>query len=370
KIDPAVVQNLGVRTTEAKLGKLVKKIRAVGTFETNEESLVSVNTKVEGWIEKLYVNKAGQTVKRGDPLLKLYSPELVSTQQEYIESLRYLDSVKDSPFPEVVESARSLVLASEKRLRLWDISSAQIKRLARTGKAGKDLTLYAPISGVVMKREAVKGMKVMPGMELLSIADLSTLWLQSRFYEQDVAWVRLGDHARIEVDYLPGDTFSGKVSFIYPYLDSKTRDITARIVIDNHDLKLKPGMFATITIEHESEQPVVSIPDEAVIRTGVRNLVFIDLGGGRFVPREVGLGRYGDGRTIEIKSGLIPGERVAVSGQFLIDSESRMEEAVRKMLEAQKTEAQQPAMPAASPEAAPPQKMNMEGMDMKAEGGK
>jgi Cu(I)/Ag(I) efflux system membrane fusion protein len=176
------------------------------------------------------------------------------------------------------------------------------------------------------------------------------------------------------VDYLPGDTFSGKVSFIYPYLDSKTRDITARIVIDNHDLKLKPGMYATITIEHESETPVVSIPDEAVIRTGIRNFVFIDLGGGRFAPRQVELGRYGDGRTIEIKSGLKPGERVAVSGQFLIDSESRMEEAVRKMLEAQKEQtpaAPAPtAAPAPAPASAPPQKMNMPGMNMKPEGGK
>jgi Cu(I)/Ag(I) efflux system membrane fusion protein/cobalt-zinc-cadmium efflux system membrane fusion protein len=333
KIDPVMVQNMGVRSDEAKTGRLTKTVRAAGTFEVNEESLAIVNTKVEGWIERLHVDQTGQQIKRGDPLLSIYSPELVSTQEEYLSALRHFESVKDSPYQDVVESARSLLSATRKRLRYWDVSRSQIRKLARTGRVTKNLTLFAPVSGVVMHKNAVEGMKVMPGQDLFKIADLSGLWLQARFYEQDAPWVEKGAVAEVQVDHLPGASFTGTVDYIYPYLENKTRDLTARIVVENKEGRLKPGMFATVIIRHQAREPSVLIPDEAVIRTGERDMVFIDLGEGRFAPREVKLGLLGDGRMVEVRDGLKAGDRVVTSAQFMLDSESTIREAVRKMLE-------------------------------------
>ncbi len=338
RIDPALVQNLGVRTEEVGLGQLVRTVRTVGLFEVNEESLATVNTKIEGWIENLYVDKTGQMVKKGEPLLTIYSPALVSTQEEYLSALRHMESVEDSPYEDVVESARSLVRASEQRLLYWDISPSQISSLERTGKATKTLTLHAPTGGVVIHKNAIQGMKVMPGQDLFKIANLETLWLQARLYEQDLPWVSEGDHAEIEVDYLPGETLSGTVTYLYPYLDTGTRDLTARIEVNNPDLSLKPGMFATVTIRHVAAAEAVLVPDEAVIRSGERDILFIDLGGGRFIAREVVLGLSGDDRMVEVRSGIRPGERIVTSAQFMLDSESRLQESIRKMLESRETE--------------------------------
>ena len=331
-IDPAVVQKIGVRSVPAELIKLRKSIKAVGSVTIDEEKTASINLKTSGWIEELYLDKTGQEVKKGAPLFTLYSPELISAQEEYLLAIRYFDEVSGSPFEEVTSSARSLINASRRRLINLDMSSTQIKRLAREGRPSRTVTFYSPVEGVVLHKKALKGLKVSPGQDLYKISDLKSVWISVKFFEQDSPWVSEGDPAKITIDNLPGKKFDGTVSYIYPYLDSKTFDFTARIKIKNENLSLKPGMFATVNIIHENPKASVVIPDEAVIRSGERNIVFIDLKNGHFEPRTVELGLFGDDRMVEILSGVQASEMVVTSAHFLLDSESSLQESIKKMM--------------------------------------
>jgi len=331
-IDPVTVQNMGLRTAMVEEKELTRTIRAVGNIDYNEELLYTVNAKISGWIEKLYVEKTGDLVKKGQPLLEIYAPELVSTQQEYLTALKNYRQLKDSPYPETKKGAEELLQSARKRLTYWDISESQIDQLEKTREVKKTLVLYSPANGVVTEKNVTAGASVESGGDLYKMADLSTVWVLAHVYEYELPFIRIGQSAQIQLSYFPGEEFSGKVSFIYPYLNEMTRDVKVRIELSNPDLKLKPEMYANVIIASELPGKRIVVPEEAVIHSGKREIVFVDAGGGKYSPREVVTGASGVGNVIEIKQGLMPNEMVVVSAQFMLDSESKTQEAIQKML--------------------------------------
>ncbi len=331
-IDPVMVQNMGIRTAMVEEKELSRTIRTVGTIDYNEELLYSVNTKISGWIEKLYVENTGDPVKKGQPLLEIYAPELVSTQQEYLTALKNFQQLKDSPYPEARNGADELLKSTKQRLLYWDISDEQIDKLEKSGEVGKTMTLYSPVTGIVTEKNVTAGASVDMGSELYKIADLSTVWIQAQIYEYELPYIKTGQTAHIELSYFPGETFTGKISYIYPYLNEMTRDVKVRIELPNPDFKLKPGMYANVTIASDLPGKRLVIPEEAVIHTGKRDIVFVDAGEGKYSPREVITGATGEGNVVEIKQGLMPDEMVVVSAQFMLDSESKTQEAIQRML--------------------------------------
>ena len=332
RVSPNIVQSIGVRTARVERRDLSRRVRAVGRVDYDERLVDHVHTKIQGWVERLYVEYEGEMVKRGQPLLEIYSPELVSTQEEFLLAARYRDMTSESPFPDVSEGGSALFDATRRRLELWDIPERDVDRLLETGEVRKSLTLYAPSSGVVTHMMVRKGMEVSPNANLYTIADLSRVWLYADVYEYELPWIQTGQKGSVELSYLPGQSFQGTVTYVYPFLDPKTRTARVRLELPNEDLTLKPDMFANVTIETEVHRNVLAIPDEAVIRSGQRNLVIVVLGEGRFEPRDVEVGiDSGDG-WLEVRSGLRDGEEVVTSGQFLIDSESKLREAVQKLL--------------------------------------
>jgi len=332
RIDPATVQNIGVRTRPVERGDLHRRIRAVGRVGVDERRVSHVHTKVQGWVEKLYVEYEGQRVERGQPLLDLYSPELVATQEELLLAARYRGETRESPFPDVAEGGQALYEATLRRLELWDIPQREIERLLATREIRKTLTLAAPTSGVVTSLGVRTGMEVGPNENLYTITDLSRIWVLADVYEFELPWVSVGQEARVELDYLPGRTFRGDVTWMSPVLDPRTRTAEIRVELPNPDGELRPEMFASVVIRGRGSEDVLAVPSEAVIRSGTRNVAIVALGGGRFEPREVELGlETGDGR-VEVREGLAEDERVVVSSQFLIDSESRLQEVVGKLL--------------------------------------
>jgi len=333
RIASGLIQSMGVRTARVERRDLARTIRAVGRVDYDERRVAHVHTKIQGWIEQLSVDYEGQMVERGEPLLEIYSPELVATQEELLVAARYRDETAKSPFEDVRESGVHLFEATRRRLELWDIAERDIDRLLESGVIRKNLTLYSPARGVVTHLRVREGMEVGPNQNLYTIADLSHVWVYADVYEYELPWVAVGQKGVVELSYLPGTEFEGVVSFVYPFLDPKTRTARVRIEIDNPEHVLKPDMFANVRIETETRKDVLVVPDEAVLRSGRRSLVMVALGDGRFAPREVTLGlESGDG-SLEVRTGLRESEEIVTSGQFLIDSESRLREAVQKMLE-------------------------------------
>ena len=326
KIDPVTLQNIGVRTAPVTVEALGREVRTTGRFEPNEQQLAAVSPKIGGWVEKLYVEYVGARVRRGQPLLEIYSPELVSTQEEYLLALRNAERL-GSASPD----ARRLVDAARRRLSYWDISDAQIRELENTGTPRKTLTLYAPASGTVTMKNVVEGQQIMPGQTLLQLADLSRLWLMVDVYEQDLSWVKTGTVARIELPYEPGRTITGKVDYIYDDLNPETRTIRARVSLPNPGLQLKPGMYATVHLNGGESQSLPVVPAEAIIRTGAQQMVILALGDGRFRPQPVTAGVEANAK-VQILQGLQGGESVVTSAQFLIDSEARLQSAVGAMM--------------------------------------
>jgi RND family efflux transporter MFP subunit len=319
-IDPVTVQNIGVRIAPVVTGPLTKTIRTVGIIDYNENSLRDVNTKITGWIDKVHLGSLGAPVKKGDPLFDIYSPQLYAAQEEFLLTLR--------------NSAQSaqLLQAARTRLTFFDISDQQIDALAKAGEPSKTMTIFSPHTGVVVAKHANDGMKVEPGMQVYRIADLSKVWVIATLYEYQLPFVQLGQKAVMSLPYLPGQTFEGQVIYIYPYLDRKTREVQVRLEFDNHAQLLKPGMFANVQLLNTLAQQRVLAPRSAVIDTGQRQLAFVSLGEGRFEPRQLHIGIETDGGMVEVLDGLKPGEMVVTSGQFLIDSESRIREALVKMI--------------------------------------
>ncbi len=334
-IDPITVQNMGLRTALVKTGRLTRTIRTIGHITYDEKKLYIINAKITGWIERLYVNTTGSVVQKGQPLLGIYSPELVSTQEEYLSALKNFLALKDSPYPETRKGAYELLNSTRKRLEYWDIDKAQIEDLEQNGKIKKTLTLYSPATGVVLHKNAVDGAYVKAGSDLFRIADLSTVWVLATIYEYELPYIKLGQKAKMSLAYLPGESFEGKVAYIYPYLDRKTRDVKVRLEFPNPEFKLKPDMYANVVIGAQLPGERILIPEEAVIRSGTREIVFLDIGDGKYVPREITTGVSGEKDVVEVKKGLLPGEIIVGSGQFMLDSESKTQEAIQKMIKAQ-----------------------------------
>ena len=332
KIDSTVLQNIGVRTERVERRDLERVIRSAGRVDYDERLVSHVHTKVQGWVEKLYADYEGQMVARGQPLLEIYSPELVSTQEEVLIAVRYREETKASPFPDVRHGGASLLDAAKQRLALWDVPERDIERLIETGETRKTLTLYAPSSGVVTHLMVREGMEVAPNTNLYTIADLSRVWVYANVYEYELPWIEVGQRARVEISYLPGQSFEGTVTHIDPFLDPATRTARVRLEHANPEGLLKPEMFANVSILADARNEALAISEEALIRSGRRNLVFVALGEGRFEPRVVEVGiQTGDG-WIEINEGLAEGEVIVSSGQFLIDSESKLQESLQKFL--------------------------------------
>ncbi|RMF58175.1 MAG: efflux RND transporter periplasmic adaptor subunit [Calditrichaeota bacterium] len=337
-IDPVTVQNMGVRYGTVQRMDFSRQIRTVGKIDYNEDQLYEVTTKISGWIEKLYVNYTGEMVKKGQPLLEIYSPELVTTQEEYLLALNTQRMVSESEFETIRKGGESLLESARKRLLYWDIPPEEIERLEKTGEVKKTVLLRAPASGMVVKRNVVDGAHVKAGETLFEIADLSTVWVHASIYDYEVPWVEEGQPAEMELSYLPGKIYKGKVSYIYPYLREKARDVHVRLEFENPNLELKPGMYVNIRLQTRTIPGTLVIPTEAIIRSGERNIVFVVREPGKFEPREIRIGEEGGpgNRYTRVISGLLEGEKIVTSAQFLLDSESRLQEAIQKMLEEKK----------------------------------
>lgn len=316
-ISPVVEQNIGVRVSPVTTGPLVKTLRTVGSIDYDETRLYDVNIKTPGWIEKLYVDQLGRHVNKGDPLFDLYSPELYAAQDEYLAA---------------VKGGGDLTAAARTRLRFFDVSDAQIAALEKRGTAEKSLRFTSPADGVVIDKQAVDGMKVDAGMQVYRIADLSKVWVMVTLYEDQSPFVTAGQEAEMSLPYIPGQTFTGKVIYIYPYLDKKTRQIMMRLAFDNPNGLLKPGMFATVKIHSTLATDRTLVPRSAILDTGERKVAFVSLGDGKYEPRDVKTGVQTENDQIEILDGLKPGEMVVTSGQFLIDSEAKMRESLARMI--------------------------------------
>ena len=332
RIDPGTMQNMGVRLGRVQQKRLIKNIRALGNITFDETKIFTVNTKFNGWIEKLYVNFIGEDVKKGQPLFDIYSPELVTAQEEYLLALEQYSKLGNSSYPRIRDGARRLLEASRTRLQYWDLTDRQIELIGETRKVKKILTIYSPAAGVVTKKDAFKGHYVKQGAHQYEIVDLSSVWVDVDVYEYELPWVRKGMAADMDLSYIPGKRFKGKVLFIYPYLDPKTRTAKLRLAFTNPGYQLKPGMYANVNLKSVVATDTLVIPQEAVIDSGVRKIVFVALGKGKFEPREVNIGLEGNDNEFQVLDGLSEGEEIVLSAQFMLDSESRLREAIQKML--------------------------------------
>lgn len=315
-------QLIGVRTAAATLRTLDKQIRTVGKVEVDETRLAFVNTKIAGWVKKLFVNFTGDQVVKGQPLLSIYSPDLVSAQEEYLLALRSQATITGG-IAEIEASQQSLVDSAKRRLFLWDISKEQIAELAKTGKTQTEMTINAPLNGIVLEKMVLDGAYIMPGTNLYKIADLSTVWIIADVYEYEVPLVKVGQQARVTLPYSSGEVLHTAVSFINPVLDPLTRTVKVRIAVKNPGLVLKPDMFVNVEILTSSGSRLV-IPRSAVLDSGTRQIVYVEKEPGLFEMRRVKLGLRGE-NDVEVLTGIKKGEQVVTSGNFLIDSESQLQ---------------------------------------------
>ena len=322
-VDAATQQNMNLRTAEVQRGALRKTIRTVGAIDYNETALADVTTKFKGWIEKLNVDATGQLVHRGEPMFEIYSPELYSAEAEFLLAFSS-GSTNDPGVMALRETAAS-------KLKFFDVPDAQIAELEKSRTALKTLPVAAPMSGFVIEKNVVAGQMVDAGMKLYRIADLGIVWVIAQVYEQDLPFVKLGQEAIVKVASLPDREFRGRVTFVYPTVDEKTRTAKVRLEFENPGYFLKPGMFVSALIHAELEDSAVLVPESAVLRSGAKNTVFVALVGGKFEGRTVRLGVEAENDLLQVISGLDAGERVVTSGQFLLDSESQLREAIDKM---------------------------------------
>lgn len=325
-VSPERQQLIGVKTEDASIRPMNKEIRTVGLVEIDETKIERINTKISGWIDQVFVDYTWQYVKKGDPLFSIYSPELVSTQEEYLLALRSKEILGDSNFPEISAGANSLLDATRRRLELWDISPNQIREIERSGKVKRSLIIHSNVSGNVVEKNAFTNMFVEPNTTIYTIADLSTVWVNVDIYENEIPLVKLGMEATMTLASFPGEEFTGKVSFIWPYLEPKTRTVKVRLEFPNPGLKLLPEMYANVNLEIPLGD-MLTIPASAILRTGKQDIVFVDKGEGNMEIRRVELGLKAGG-FYEVLKGLKEGEKVVSSANFLIDSESKVQAAV------------------------------------------
>jgi multidrug efflux pump subunit AcrA (membrane-fusion protein) len=324
------IRQFGITFGTVEVRPLTAETRTNGVVALDETRVAQVAPKIGGFVERLYVNATGQPVRRGQPLLEIYSPDLVAAQQELLLAGQLQRDIGRSAVPGVPGNTTDLVAASKRRLQLWDISEGQIDEILRTRKVRRTLTLFAPVSGVVIEKKVLPGQSIMAGEQLYTIADLSGVWVDVQLRETDAASVRTGTGADIELAGLPGRPLKGTVTYVYPTLDSVSRSVRARVVVANSGSLLKPGMYATVRLSTPSRS-ALTVPSSALLRTGERNVVFMDMGNGVLMPMDVEVGRTAGDYT-EILAGLEPGQRVVTSAQFLLDSESNLGEVMKSMI--------------------------------------
>ncbi len=329
-LDGAQRQVIGLTFGRVERRPVEKVIHTVGRIDYDERKVAEVTLKVSGYIQDLYVDYTGQPVKKGDPLFTIYSPDLVTAEQEYLLAREGASSLEHSQVAGARESAASLLRASRERLRLWDLSDAEVRTLEKTGKTRLYQTIYSPISGVVVEKMAFKGHAVEPGMTLYKIADLSTVWVYGDVYEYELPFVHVGQEAKIALSYYPDGTFAARVSYVYPSLDPKTRAARVRFELANSPQQvLRPEMYGNVEFHVPLGDRLV-VPSTAVLDTGHRQVVFLDGGNGRLLPRDIKVGNRFD-ETVEVTDGLVEGDRVVTSGNFLVDSESKLQAAESMM---------------------------------------
>ncbi len=356
KIDPVTVQNIGVRTTKAERRSLARQLNALGQVDFNEERLARLHPKTAGWIEQLRVDETGVRVNKDTILLALYSPDLVAAQREYLVALENWEAVRNNAAGRMKKSTRSLLRSSRERLELFDVPAHQIKELEKSRKIKKQLHIHSPFAGRIMHIGTREGQYITPKDELYLIADLSRIWVNVDIYEDDLPWMNIGDRAEMTVRAVPGRVFHGKITFIHPTMQKRSRTVRVRLEFDNPGLALKPGMFANVVLHVDEQSDAIVVPSEAIVRSGTHEQIFVVREPGKFEPRMVTLGVSAGGYT-QILEGIEAGEEVVTSSQFLIDSESKLREATAKMMAAMQAEAADtPAMDM--------EDMSMDDMDM------
>jgi Cu(I)/Ag(I) efflux system membrane fusion protein len=326
RISPDRVQKLGVRVEQAMRRDLARVVRAVGRVEPDERRTYAVSPKFEGWVEKLHVNATGQPVSRGQPLFEVYSPELVSAQREYAIAAGGQEALKDAP-EDTRAAMRQLAQSSLARMRNWDVPEDQVQALARGGEVRRTVTFRSPVSGIVTERKALQGMRFMPGEALYQVVDLSAVWVIAEVFEQDLGLVRQGAMAKVAINAYPDRSFSGRATYVYPNLTPETRTIPVRIELSNPGGVLKPGMYASVELSGGGRAKAITVPHSAVIDSGVRQIVLVQTGEGRFAPRDVKLGMRGE-EYVEVLEGVKEGEAVVTAANFLIDAESNLKAAI------------------------------------------
>ena len=342
-LDTRRQQLIGVRTVRVERSTMAPEIRAAGTVAYDETRQAEVNTKVDGWIRELYADYTGRPVRRGEPLFTLYSPDLVATQNEYLLALRGQSQAPQGDTTRFREYSDRLVDAARERLLRLDMTASEIDAIRESGRAVEALTFTAPVSGVILEKMALRGMRVMAGQTLFKIADLSTVWVEAEVYETDLGQVRTGARASVTVQAYPDRSFNGRVTYIYPSVTAQTRTVRVRIALPNAEAILKPNMLATVTLQTPQSNALV-VPNDAIVDTGTQQLVFVAEGDGRFTPRDVRIGRRTPG-AVEVVSGVKEGDEVAASATFFLDSESQLRGALQNY---------QPSQAAASSESSAP----------------
>ncbi|HEX4056405.1 MAG TPA: efflux RND transporter periplasmic adaptor subunit [Tepidisphaeraceae bacterium] len=331
RIDPAVVQNMGVTTAPVIRGPLTVAVRAVGMLEVPEPGMHDVTLKVSGYIEKLYADTDGMSVRKGEVLFDLYSPELQVAEEELISAKQNENALDAKANDAIRKDAQNLVDSAAQKLRLWDVAEQDINAIAAAGEAPWTVPFRSPADGHVADKMVVAGSAVQSGMKVMRIENHSQLWLDARVFEDQISIVKVGQEIHAAIDGVPGKTFTGKVSFIYPHVDHMARTETVRTILNNPDHELKPGMYATVEIVTQVSPDTLLVPREAIIDTGTRQIAFVMASAGHFEPRNVRMGIVGDDDQVQILQGLAPGDRVVTSGQFLMDVESRTNEAIEKL---------------------------------------
>ena len=342
-INPVTVQNMGFRSETVSRGPLFRAVRTYGTIDFDETHLTEVTARFRGWIEKLYADSTGQQVHQGDPLFDIYSPELYSAESDYMQTIQQSTNMAGMSGAKMRAAAR---------LKVFDLSDEQIAQVEHGHEIRKNLSVASPADGFVIEKAVVQGQMVEAGMKLYRIADLGIVWVQAQVYEQDLPFVKLGQEADVTLSYLPDRKFRGRVAYIYPTVDEKTRTVKVRLEFHNPGYLLKPGMFVTVEMRAELASDALLVPDSAVLRSGRKNTVFVVLDNGKFDPRTVALGVTGENEMCEVLSGLNAGERIVTSGQFMIDSESQLRETIQHMMDPNATNSPTPAT-AAEPVRAP-----------------
>lgn len=354
-LDPESARRIGVTYATATTGPLITEVRTVGQVTYDETTVKAVSPKVDGWVEELYVNFTGQAVREGEPLLSIYSPMLVTAQEELQLAARLANDVVNGT-PEAKQAAADLLASARRRLLYWDISETEIDRIERTGEVRKTLTLRSPVQGVVVEKMVLGGQRIMAGESVYRIADLGVVWVEAEVFERDLGHVRVGQRVSVEIEAYAGERWNGTVSYSYPFVDPATRTARVRIAVPNAGLRLKPGMYATVRLPVSQRTRTLSVPRSAVLATGKRTLVFVRQPDGMLAPRDVVTGIASDDR-IEIVSGLAAGDVVVASATFLVDSESNLSAALGAM-------ANMPGMDMGAPKKAPAPRATRDTSDM------